>query len=73
VRKFAPSLTYTVEASDTLAAGSWTPIWTSTDGFGASPVTSAVDQTDRTVLTVRDNQPSPPATHRFLRVKITSP
>lgn len=73
VRKFAPDLTYTVEASDTLAAGSWTPLWTSADGFSAPVVISAVDQTDRTVVTVQDTQASPPATRRFLRVKITTP
>jgi len=73
VRKFAPDLTYTVEASDTLAAGSWTPLWTSADGFSAPVVISAVDQTDRTMVTVQDTQASPPATRRFLRVKITTP
>lgn len=73
VRKFAPSLTYTVEASDTLAGGSWSSIWTSGDGFNAPAVISASDQTDRTVITVRDVQASPPAVRRFLRVTVIQP
>jgi cyclophilin family peptidyl-prolyl cis-trans isomerase len=73
VRKLAPSLTYTVEASTDLVSGSWSTLWTSADGFSASVISLAVDLTDRTVLTVRDTQPSPPATRRFLRVKISQP
>ena len=73
VRKFAPSLTYTVEVSDTLDSGSWTTLWTTANGFGAATVTAAVDQTDRTILTVRDTQPSPPAERRFLRVSVSAP
>ena len=73
VRKLAPSLTYTVEASTDLVSDSWTTLWTSADGFSASVVSLAVDQSDRTVLTVRDTQASPPATRRFLRVKILQP
>ncbi len=73
VRKLAPSLTYTVEASTDLVSGSWSTLWTSADGFSASVVSLAVDQLDRTVLTVRDTQASPPATRRFLRVKISQP
>lgn len=73
VRKFAPSLTYSVEVSDTLVSGSWTTIWTSADGFGAAVVSATTDQSDRTILTVRDTQPSPPAVRRFMRVTVTSP
>ncbi len=73
VRKLAPSLTYTVEVSSDLVSGSWSTLWTSSDGFSASVISLAVDLTDRTVLTVRDTQPSPPATRRFLRVKISQP
>ncbi|MEO8615566.1 MAG: peptidylprolyl isomerase [Luteolibacter sp.] len=71
VRKFAPSLTYTVETSGSLSAGTWSTRWTSSDGFGAAAVTSAVDQADRTIITVRDSQSSSSATCRFLRVKVT--
>lgn len=70
-RKFAPSLTYSVEASTSLAAGNWTTLWTTADGFGASTVTSAVSQSDRTVLTVRDLDPSSAHLKRLLRVRIT--
>jgi hypothetical protein len=73
VRKFTTGLTYTVEASDTLATGSWSTIWTSANGFTASAVVSAVDQPDRTVVTVQDTEASPPATHRFMRVTVSSP
>jgi cyclophilin family peptidyl-prolyl cis-trans isomerase len=73
VRKFTTGLTYTVEASDTLLAGSWTTIWTSSSGFSDPAVISAVDQSDRTVVTVQDTEASPPATHRFMRVTVSSP
>jgi len=72
VRKFAPGLTYTVQGSSTLESGGWTNLWTLTDGFSASSVTSAVSQSDRTIITVRDNQAVPPAVRRFLRVVVTA-
>lgn len=73
VRKFAPTLAYTVEASESMTSGTWSNLWTSSQGFNASVVTSAVNQSDRTIVTIRDTQPSPPATRRFLRVKLTGP
>ncbi len=73
VRKFTSGLTYYVEASDTLVSNSWTTVWISTDGFSASTVSAYTDLTDRTVVTIRDTVASPPATRRFLRVKVSSP
>ncbi len=70
VRKFAPSLTYAVETSDSLSATAWAPRWTSSDGFGVAAVTSALDQADRTIITVRDSVSSASASRRFMRVKI---
>ncbi len=70
VRKFAAGLTYRVEVSDSLTAGSWTTLWTSTEGFGVPAVKSAVDGPDRTTVTIRDTQATPPATRRFLRVVV---
>ncbi len=70
VRKFAPSLTYTVETSDSLSAGAWFTRWTSSEGFGVAAVTSALDQADRTIITVRDSVSSASASRRFMRVKI---
>lgn len=71
VSKFAAGLSYAVEASNTLAANDWTTLWTSADGFGASAVSASEDQTDRTVVTVRDSQQTTVSPRRFLRVKIT--
>ncbi len=74
VRKFTSGLTYYVEASNTLVSNSWTTIlWTSTDGFSAANVSAYTDMTDRTVVTIRDTVASPPATRRFLRVRVSSP
>jgi cyclophilin family peptidyl-prolyl cis-trans isomerase len=70
VRKFAANLTYSVEVSGTLLPGSWTTIWTNPDGFAAPAVTSAVDQADRTVVTVRDPVPDASATQRFMRIRV---
>ncbi len=70
VRKYAANLTYAVEASATLLPGDWTTLWTSAQGFGVPAVTAAVDQSDRTVVTVRDSVSSPTATRRFLRTKV---
>ena len=71
VRKFAPSLTYTVETSDSMSSGAWSTHWTSSDGFGAASITSAEDQADRTILTVRDSVSSASSNRRFMRVKLT--
>ncbi|MEQ1852005.1 MAG: fibronectin type III domain-containing protein [Chthoniobacteraceae bacterium] len=70
VRKFAANLTYAVEVSGTMLPGSWATIWTSPEGFATPAVTSAVDQADRTAVTVRDPVPSPDATQRFLRIRV---
>jgi cyclophilin family peptidyl-prolyl cis-trans isomerase len=70
VRKFA-TLTYTVEGSSNLT--SWTTVWTSTDGFAAATVVSAVDNSDHTLVTIKDSVPYTDATPRFLRLKVTSP
>ena len=70
VRKFAANLTYSVEASGTLLPGDWTVLWSSTQGFATPAVTSAVDQTDRTIVTIRDSASGPTAARRFLRAKV---
>ncbi|MFM7180280.1 MAG: fibronectin type III domain-containing protein [Verrucomicrobiales bacterium] len=70
VRKFAANLTYSVEVSGTLLPGSWATIWTSSDGFAAPAVKSAIDQADRTVVTVRDPVSAASATQRYMRVKV---
>ena len=70
VRKFA-TLTYTVEGSSNLT--SWSTVWTSTDGFAAANVASAVNNSDHTLVTIKDSVPYTDATPRFLRLKVTSP
>lgn len=59
-----PALTYRVEGSNSLAAGSWSPVWQST---GASNVAGPVTVTDP----VEVSGTSPP--QRFLRLNITRP
>jgi len=70
VRKFA-SLTYTVEGSSNLS--SWTPVWSSSDGFAVPAVSAAVNNADHTLVTIEDSVPFSEGTPRFLRLKVTSP
>jgi hypothetical protein len=69
VRKFTTGLRYVVEANTSLA-GPWTPIWSSSDGFGHAQVVSAVDQADRTVVTIRDSVALGTGNGRFLRTRV---
>ena len=70
VRKFA-NLTYAVRVSGNL--GSWTTIWSTTDGFMAPNVVSAVDHPDHTLVTIKDMVPYSAGVPRFIQVQITSP
>lgn len=70
VRKFTQGLTYTVEANDALS-GTWTEIWKSSDEFSQSQVVTALNQLDRTVLTVKDTAAMTNKQKRFMRVKVT--
>jgi hypothetical protein len=69
VRKFNQGLSYAVEASDALS-GTWTEIWKSANGFAHAQVVSAIDQADRTVVSVKDTAVIGGASRRFLRVKV---
>ena len=69
VRKFTQGLTYAVEANDGLS-GTWTEIWKSTAGFIHPQVVSALDQADRTVVTVKDTAALGGRPKRFLRTRI---
>ena len=71
VRKFTQGLSYVVEANDGLS-GTWTEIWKSADGFAHPQVTAAVDQADRTVVTVRDTVAIQTRQTRFLRTRIVN-
>ena len=68
VRKFTQGLTYAVEANNGLS-GPWTEIWKSANTFTHSQVVSALDQSDRTVLTIKDTAPIG-AGKRFLRTRV---
>lgn len=70
VRKFTTGLSCTVEASNHLI-GSWTPVWSSADGFTHAQVVAADDQADRTVVTIKDTASLGSQPRRFLRVKVT--
>jgi peptidyl-prolyl cis-trans isomerase A (cyclophilin A) len=70
VRKFTQGLTYTVEANDALS-GTWTEIWKSSDGFSHAQVVTALNQLDRTVLTVKDTAAMASKQKRFMRIKVT--
>jgi len=69
VRKFTQGLTCAVEANDGLS-GTWTEIWKSTAGFIHPQVVSALDQADRTVVTVKDTVALGGRPKRFLRTRI---
>lgn len=69
VRKFTQGLSYAVEANDGLS-GTWTEIWKSADGFSHAQVVTALDQADRTVVTVKDSVAIGIPQKRFLRTRI---
>lgn len=70
VRKFATGLNYVVQANDQLT-GTWTDIWSSAQGFAHAQVVSALDQSDRTLVTIKDTAAIGSRTSRYLRVKVT--
>lgn len=70
VRKFATGLNYVVQANDQLT-GTWTDIWSSAQGFAHAQVASALDQSDRTLVTIKDTAAIGSRTSRYLRVKVT--
>ena len=69
VRKFSTGLSYVVEGSAS-PAGAWTAVWSDSDGFESPRVSAAVDQADRTVVTIKDNVPIGGQPMRFLRTRI---
>lgn len=69
VRKATTGLRYSVEAASNLS-GTWTEIWKSADGFAAAQVASAVDEPDRTVVTIKDVVAAATQSPRFLRVRV---
>lgn len=69
VRKLTQGLSYVVEANDGLS-GTWSEIWKSADGFSHAQVVSALDQEDRTVVTIKDTKPVGLVQKRFLRTRL---
>lgn len=69
VRKLTQRLSYQVEANNGLTE-SWDILWKSSDGFAHPQVVTAVDQTDRTVVTIKDTAPIGPSPQRFLRTRV---
>lgn len=69
VRKFTSDLLYVVEANNQFT-GTWTEIWRSTDGFVHAQVASAVDQSGRTVVTIKDTAVIGGKSTRFLRTRV---
>jgi cyclophilin family peptidyl-prolyl cis-trans isomerase len=69
VRKFSSGLSYVVQANVQLT-GTWTDIWNSSQGFAHAQVVSAVDQADRTLVTIKDVAAMSDQPARFLRVKV---
>jgi hypothetical protein len=69
VRKFTTGLSYIVEANNSLS-GTWTTLWSSSNGFAHAQVVSAVDQADRTVVTIKDTAAIGASRTRFLRTRV---
>lgn len=69
VRKFTQGLSYAVEANSSLS-GPWTEIWKSANGFSHAQVVTALDQADRTVLTIKDTTAIGGTPTRFLRTRV---
>jgi peptidyl-prolyl cis-trans isomerase A (cyclophilin A) len=70
VRKFTTGLTYAVEASNWLE-DDWSTVWSSADGFAHPQVVSALDQPDRTIVTIKDTAARADSPFRFLRTRVT--
>lgn len=71
VRKATLGLTYAVEAT-TDPGGTWSPVWTSADGFSHPQVTSAIEGAESTTVTIKDSEPTTAHARRFLRLKVTT-
>lgn len=71
VRKQTQGISYSVEASVGMV-GAWTELWKSSDGFSGPRVVNAVDQTERTILTIKDSLAFSAQSKRFLRVTVKS-
>jgi hypothetical protein len=71
VRKFTTGLTYVVESNNQLS-GAWTEVWNSASdaSFSHAQVLFKVDQSDRTVVTIRDLAALATQARRFMRVKV---
>ncbi len=69
VRQSATGLNYCVEANNQLD-GTWTEVWKSSDGFGHAQVLSALDQGDRTLVTIKDTAGMTTQMQRFMRVRV---
>lgn len=69
IRKFTSNLSYVVEANNALT-GSWTTVWTSSNGFAHAQVVTATDQADRTVVTIKDTAAIGASATRFLRTRV---
>ncbi len=69
VRKFTTGLTYVVEANNQLT-GTWTQVWSSSNGFSHAQVVTAIDQSNRTQVTIKDSVALGSLTKRFMRVKV---
>lgn len=69
VRKFTAGLIYHVEAQNELD-GNWAEIWNSTQGLQHIQILSALSQSDRTIVTIRDVNPIGSTPRRFLRLKV---
>ncbi len=69
IRKFTTGLVYRVEASHELD-GTWSEIWNSSQGFQHARVVNAIDESDRTIVTVRDLAVIGASPRRFLRIKV---
>lgn len=69
VRKFTTGLSYVVESNNQLT-GAWTQVWSSSDGFSHAQVMGAINQADRTQVTIKDTVVLGAQEKRFMRVKV---
>ncbi len=70
VRKFTAGLNYVVQAND-LLTGNWTDIWSSAQGFSHPQVVETLDQSDRTMVRIKDTITIGARSTRILRVTVT--
>jgi len=69
-RNFSPDISYTVQTSSDSV--NWSPIWTTSDGFGAANVSSVTNEGEIKVVSIRSNSLITDQSKLFFRLVVSS-